>query len=416
MIINGTLDLSNCGELKDISKITEIKEDLILPGFDTDKNIKINPKLKVNNLIFYIAEYEKTNSYIFPKINSVQKLDLNNFTLLKKIPEGINYSNLKELNISWTIISELPDNMFNLEKLDCSYNKNISVIPKSSKKLKSININGTSIKELPELNTTLKDLEIGGSQIRKLPEKLKILNNCNISNLEISELPKEIKIGGNLYIDRNNFKTLPKNIEVNGYISIYGCPNLEYIPDTLKVIPYLGNNKSLKRIPKQILLNQEELNKMNYHSSYLDLKNCESIENLGTLKRIGLSIDLTNCFSLKTFSQLEYVNGWLHAENCKNLLYILKLKKVKGSLILKNCKLLKSLGTLNFVEKDLNLRGCDSLTLLPENLEIGGNIIISRNNKIKNLNKFKDKIQIYETYMNNLYKTNREQWKREVEL
>lgn len=423
MIINGRLDFYNCKDLKDISKIIKVNGSLILPGLNTDSSIKVHPNFTVENL-YHTALDQNLKNYSFPSIKVLNELSLDD-SPLKKIPDGLDLSSLKILTISWSNIKTIPDNLDNLKELNAQGNKELSNLPNNITKYKSLNISNSKIKELPKNLEVEKDLSISSTEIKELPDNLKIKGTLNIFNSKITELPKGLEIGKNLLLGSTEkdvmqwLKYFPKDLKVGGYINISNCSDLEYVPDNLKVFPSMGNCKNLKSIPKNILMDfkiVEEVMRDTYFMDCFDLSNCHSIKNLGLIRKVNLWIDLTNCYSLETFSQLENVKGAIKAENCKNLKYILKLKFVGGSLNLKNCSSLKTLGQLENVKGDLNLRGCDNLTLLPENLKVTGEITVSVNNKIRNLNKFKDKVKVYESYMNKLLKTNREKWMDEVEF
>jgi hypothetical protein len=80
-------------------------------------------------------------------------------------------------------------------------------------------------------------------------------------------------------------------------------------------------------------------------------------ETLGNLEYVGGSLNLQDCFNLKSLGKLKHVGSWLDLYGCENL---------------------KSLGNLEYVGGNLNLYGCENLQSLGNLEHVGGWLSLSR--------------------------------------
>lgn len=132
-------------------------------------------------------------------------------------------------------LTELPDILFNLTKLEKLYlhNNYLRKIPKQIQKLSNLEI-----------------LSLGKNQLTELPKEIGTLANLrelHLSNNRLREIPEEI---GNLtklevlYISSNYLKTLPVGIQNLSRLELIDLGNNELNT----IIPYIGQLKNLNQL------------------------------------------------------------------------------------------------------------------------------------------------------------------------
>ena len=116
------------------------------------------------------------------------------------------------LNLGYTLIKELPDNLTVVGYLDLS---------------------GTSIEKLPDNLTVVGYLDLRGTPIEKLPDGLSVGGDLGLSYTSIKELPDNLTVGGNFYLYDTEIEKLPDNLTVGGEIIGYegDTSNVHYLKD-----------------------------------------------------------------------------------------------------------------------------------------------------------------------------------------
>ena len=117
------------------------------------------------------------------------------------------------LDISYTGITSLPDNLTLGDSLDISY---------------------TGITSLPDNLTVGGYLDLRGTNITSLPDNLTVGGYLDLSGTGITSLPDNLTVGGSLYLRGTNITSLPDNLTVGGYLDLRGT-NITSLPDNLTV-------------------------------------------------------------------------------------------------------------------------------------------------------------------------------------
>lgn len=192
----------------------------------------------------------------FEKIKSII---INNTKTINTIPKEIKYlKNLSYLDLSFQDISNLPDEIFTISKLDtlCLDNNKIKCLPKGIKNFKNLTclrLESNQLSTLPvefwEL-TNLQYLSLDRNNLSKLSEKISNFNKLKTFTIDLNELmtiPESIvNLKSLTYLDfsMNNLTKLPDQIGnlcnlihlevrsnnlVNLPLSIENLKNLEWI-------------------------------------------------------------------------------------------------------------------------------------------------------------------------------------------
>lgn len=238
-----TLFLYSCDMLK-IPRLCTNLYDLVLIDCDYLEYIPKLPKT-LSQLILYNCDKIKKINRFPTNLKKICICDMNNLQNIVNLPEHIEYikmSNLPKLNISLLILnlrsikslclpncnlSYLPDKLpeslvylniddnninylpklrsFNFEHLSCNNNKNLSSIPKLSRKIKVLELNETSLHFIPKVFDNIKKvssqytnindnyLHVSYDGLLEDDNKLLLLKlNNKDSNIEIN-LTKKIK-------------------------------------------------------------------------------------------------------------------------------------------------------------------------------------------------------------------------------
>ncbi|XP_059645478.1 disease resistance protein L6-like [Cornus florida] len=346
--------------------------------------IKMAKKLKV----LQVADCALRRTPNFSSYTPLERLILGRCKSLKYIdPSIVNLKNLKVLDISYSDIRELPDEIWKLKNLEvmdfteCSY---LDVnIPSNIKKLSSLrflSFYGSKIQSLPPKIwrlTQLHTLNIGGctklhSQ-PELPSSLRILNVSDIPNLtnlvnlqelqlfECHNLVMPTNIGKlfkleKLTFDRTEIKSLPKDIDLLSQLKVLdirSCDELQCILglpsslvelslaicDSLETLPDLSNMKNLSSL---LLKNCNKLAWVHglgklesltslYIFACEMLATTEKMPNLSNLKKLEI-LSISNCSKLHDIQGLDKLESlkYLNLRGCENLLKIEGLKALKS--------------------------------------------------------------------------------------
>nr|GMD04576.1 putative disease resistance protein RGA3 [Ipomoea batatas] len=308
---------------------------------------------------------------MFNGLKSVRVLGLHR-CMLPKLPKEIgNLIHLRYIDLSWSIIVELPDSICSLDNLEylnlqeCQY---LSRLPEgigNLHKLRKIDLSWSKVEELPDSICSLDNLEYlylqGCKCLSRLPEgigNLHKLRKIDLSWSKVEELPHSI-----CSLD---------NVE---YLNLQECQCLSRLPEGI------GNLHKLRKID----LSWSKVEELPHsicsldNVEYLNLQRCEclsrlpeGIGNLHLLSKIDLSFskveELPN--SICSLDNLEI----LDLEGCECLsrlpegignlrhLSMIDLSRSKVE------ELPDSICSLDNL-KILNLKGCECLSRVPDGIE-----------------------------------------------
>jgi hypothetical protein len=288
----------------------------------------------LNSQLEAIGDTEKQEKALYDLLGNktfLQKKETANFAILKLSKMS------KDLDLSYTLITTLPDNLTVGGGLYLS-NTSITTLPDNLKVGGSLNLYNTPITTLPGNLTVGGSLNLSYSQITTLPDNLTVGGNLLLSNSKITTLPKNLKVGAIVYLSYTSITTLPDNLTVDGSLDLSDS-QITTLPDNLTVGGglYLSNSK-ITTLPNNLKV-----------GGILSLKNT-SITTLPDNLKIGASLDLSN-------SQITTLPDNLTVDGSLRLTYsqITTLPdnlKIGGYLDLSNSQ----------------------ITTLPDNLTVGGNI------------------------------------------
>jgi hypothetical protein len=99
-----------------------------------------------------------------------------------------------------------------------------------------LDLSYTPIDRLPdELTRVGGNLELEHTNIKKLPDTLTNIDGClDIASSDIKSLPSGLTIRGHLYADNASIEELAPDIKVYDYVSLFKCP-ISRLPDNLYV-------------------------------------------------------------------------------------------------------------------------------------------------------------------------------------
>ena len=72
------------------------------------------------------------------------------------------------------------------------------------------------------------DLNLSWSIISSLPEGLKVGGDLDLFESKITSLPEGLEVGGDLDLSETNITLLPKGLQVGGKLFIRGCAVIKY--------------------------------------------------------------------------------------------------------------------------------------------------------------------------------------------
>ncbi|KAL1218395.1 Disease resistance protein RPS4B [Cardamine amara subsp. amara] len=184
---------------------------------------------------------------------SLKTLTLSNCSNFKEfpcIPE-----NLEALYLDGTAISQLPDNVVNLERLvllnmkDCKMLENIPSCVGELIALQKLVLSGCrKLKDFPEISeSSLKILLLDGTSIKTMPQLPSVQYLCLSRNDQISYLPEGINQLSQLtWLDLKYCKSLtsvpelPPNLQ---YFDAHGCTSLKTVAKPLaRILPTVQNH------------------------------------------------------------------------------------------------------------------------------------------------------------------------------
>jgi hypothetical protein len=85
-------------------------------------------------------------------------------------------------------------------------------------------------------------LDLSYSNITKLPNDLYVVGSLSLFNCkQLTKLPDKLYVGNYLDITQTNITELPNDLHVEGYIDLISCKNLKELPNNL----YVGKSLKL---------------------------------------------------------------------------------------------------------------------------------------------------------------------------
>ena len=282
-----------------------------------------------------------------------------------------------------------------------------------------IKIDGcTNLSSISEWLSVGGELDLNGcAALRELPEGLHVGGKINLKNCtSLIKLPEDIQVMGDINLDRcSGLRSFPENLQCKGsltlryctglrilpdgmkphYLSLYGCTGLRALPKGLNVttILGLGGCSNLTSLPKDLKFGERlVLEKL---PGITEIP--KEIETLGDLI-------ITNCPNFISLPEKLVVGGCLKIKNCPKLTTLPKGLRIEKDFILSseqeeggtlNIKKLpddlfvggkldssyygglESLGRRTKINGTLDIRGCWFLESLPEDLEVGGDLLLN---------------------------------------
>jgi len=133
----------------------------------------------------------------------------------KKIKDYINNGSKGDLDLEYTLITSLPDNL-TVEGI--------------------LNLEGTSITSLPD------GLKVGGNlilsyckELKSLPDNLEVGGNLWLNDTLITSLPDNLTVGGTIDLSYSSITSLPSDLEVIGTLHLRDTPiSKKYTVDQIK--------------------------------------------------------------------------------------------------------------------------------------------------------------------------------------
>ena len=151
------------------------------------------------------------------------------------------------LNLGYTLIKELPDNLTVVGYLDLS-GTSIEKLPDGLSVGGDLGLSYTSIKELPDNLTVGGNFDLRGTPIEKLPDNLTVVGYLDLRGTPIEKLPDGLSVGGDLGLSYTSIKELPDNLTVGGNFYLYDT-EIEKLPDNLtvggEIIGYEGDTSNV---------------------------------------------------------------------------------------------------------------------------------------------------------------------------
>lgn len=241
LIANIPNEISACNSLRKI----EIKESNLMSidksAFDSLTNLQeiYITETNLEEITFDFSKLTKLTSLIVPK---------NKITALHESVN--NASGLKELNLSYNSLANLPNTIWSIPNVEI------------------VNLENNNLLELPEcgsINTKLVNLQLGHNQLQKLPSSFHKITNLvwlELQNNKLVDLPDSMKKMPLSYlnISDNSFKTFPKVVTE--------LPELEYLD---------MRNLKLGKIPKEML--DKKIQKIDLSGNYISESEIQELKN-----------------------------------------------------------------------------------------------------------------------------------------
>ena len=219
-------------------KIPQFYETRLYVSEDTTQELFVKFIEERPNLREIVFSCEDMNERIkkIPDIRTLVKLKELSiwYSHIKEIP---NLYNLIVLDISNTLVTEVPSTLINLEQLYCENTTNVSKIPSTLTKLEHLHCNNTKITEIPSTLILLITLECFETKIMEIPDSLINLEVLECSYTEIKEIPYTLIKLINLVCHTTNVSEIPYTLTSLEFLE---CSPQTVIPDNItKNLSYL---------------------------------------------------------------------------------------------------------------------------------------------------------------------------------
>jgi len=338
----GTVNASNCPKLEKIGKNVEIERDFILQRCAALKSIDY---IYVGNTLNASGCGSLTK--LGNNVRVGMDLNLSDCPALKDLPETVRTAGTFSLRCCTSLVTLPPglDIGWDLILTDTK----IAELPKKGR------IRGDLVAEnLGELKVVPKDLVIDGHLAlrgcRALHSILMPWNNIyslDITGTAIKELPDKLHIKGDAYFGNTQIEKLPDDLRVEGELGLTGCANLKALPEGLSV-------------GKSILANQ-----------------CRALVSLPSSMQVQGDLFLGDAVSLEKLPDQLEVAGVLECSGCSLLWSAGTSVHVGGNAFFSMCVSLGSLPEDLDVGGDLDLFGCARLSVIPGEVFVGASFLLT---------------------------------------
>jgi Leucine-rich repeat (LRR) protein len=157
--------------------------------------------------------------------------------------------NIIEIDLSNKGITSIPDlsRFINLQQLDCSYNKLIT-LPKLNSTLQQLDCSHNDLSSLPELNINLLHLDCSDNNLTSLPELNENLYQLVCSDNNLTSLPRLNKNLLRLNCSNNYLTSLPE-LNENLWELVCSYNNITSLPDLKKLNSLFCSYTEITRLP-----------------------------------------------------------------------------------------------------------------------------------------------------------------------
>ena len=246
---------------------------------------------------------------------------------------------------------------------------------------------------LPNIPITVQgDVDLSNlEELESLPTQLTIHGNLNLEGCtSFSALPEGLHVAGDLNLEGCiSFTDWPEELHITGSINLKSCISFSTLPEGLHVKGDLNLERcsSLITVPKNLTVEGD-----------LFLRGCPRLTSIEENLHVGASLYLEKIeqFStviieasenLTSIGEGLRVGGELNLEGCIHISRLPQDMQVGGDILLIDCKSLRALPEGLQYRGHLDLQGCDQLTFLPNGMEIPGNLILTWCRELRELPK-----------------------------
>ena len=225
---------------------------------------------------------------------------------LNKIME----KNNGNLCLSYTDVTQLPDNLTIHGNLDLSYT-NITKLPDNLTVNGNLYLFCSLITKLPDNLTVNGNLYLFCSLITKLPDNLTVYGSLYLSHTKMSQLPDNLTVNGNLDLSSTSITQLPNNLTVKNYLNLANAL-ITKLPNNLTVGGHLDLiNTNITEIPPSLKVGRD------LFSSNLSLPLKNKLQNGTYVENNYLYTDniLTHVARAKKINNYTYYIGKIKGDN-----------------------------------------------------------------------------------------------------
>ena len=203
---------------------------------------------------------------------------------ITELPEDL--KNVEVLICHTNRLTHLPEDLKKVRRIEC-YNNQITHLPADLKKVKKINCNCNRILKLPEDFKNLEILYCHTNRIRKIPKDLKNLKELSCSSNNIRYLPRDFKNLRKLWCSNNKIAFIPRDFKE---LRLLKCSRnlISHFPRDLKNLSNLDiyYNPGIKNFISDV----SKLTTFRYEGNDFDYISMEMLRFLGPLDETRLKI------------------------------------------------------------------------------------------------------------------------------